>query len=100
MGREAAELASGQPKETIRTRRAGPGTFLQSVAMDTNTQWLPSPAPTPESPGPEAAPMFPPQHESAPPRRQSAFRRRLSAIGAALIALLAKFKAVLLFLSR
>ena len=61
--------------------------------MATNTQWLPTPVPAPEDPGPE-------EPRTSQPRTQSAIRRRLSAIGAAIVALLAKFKAVLLVLPK
>jgi Zn-dependent protease len=61
--------------------------------MDTNMQWWHRPVSAPEPPPPDPAPAFQP-----PPR--SGFRRRLSAIGAATVALLAKFKAVLLLLPK
>jgi Zn-dependent protease len=69
--------------------------------MDTNAKWLPAPWDTPRTPlpdpddGPREAPGPRPE-----PRRQSAIRRRLSAFGAAIVALLAKFKAVLLLLPK
>ncbi len=65
--------------------------------MDTNTRWLPTPAGAPDPPAPEPGPAF------APPRRQprsGAIRSRLSALGAAVLALLAKFKSVLLLLPK
>jgi Zn-dependent protease len=62
--------------------------------MDTKTQWWPAPASAPQIPSPE------PEPEAVPQRPRSAVRRRLSAIGAALIALLAKFKTVLLLLPK
>ena len=64
-------------------------------------KWLPAPWETPrapvESPSEEAVLEVP-----APPRprRQSAIRRRVSAIGAAILALLAKFKTVVLLLPK
>jgi Zn-dependent protease len=68
--------------------------------MDTNTKWLPAPWETPrpaeENPD-DRAPEPPPQHEQ---RRHSTVRRRASAIGAAILALLAKFKTVLLLLPK
>ncbi len=65
--------------------------------MDTNTRWLPTPAGAPDPPAPEPGPAF------APPRRQprsGAIRSRISALGAAVLALLAKFKSVLLLLPK
>jgi Zn-dependent protease len=63
--------------------------------MDTNRQWWPTPAAAPEAPPPEPEPTF----EPARPQ-PGGIRRRLSAIGAAILALLAKFKAVLLLLPK
>jgi Zn-dependent protease len=62
--------------------------------MDTNTQWWPAPARAPEAPPREPNPTFKPRRPQAP------IRRRLSAIGAAILALLAKFKSVLLLLPK
>src|SRR5437868_2663715 len=62
--------------------------------MDTNTQWWPAPASASEPPPSEPEPAVEPR------RPQSAIRRRLSAIGAAIVALLAKFKSVLLLLPK
>ena len=62
--------------------------------MDTNTQWLRAPLEPPRGGAPEPDP--PPGEPSARP----VVRRRLSAAGAALVALLAKFKAVLLLLPK
>src|SRR5947208_3266848 len=61
--------------------------------MDTNMRWLPAPYEPPGATQPEPA---------APPtsRPGSPIRRRVSAFGAALVALLAKFKAVLLVLPK
>ena len=67
--------------------------FLQSGAVDTNTQWLAAPLETPSGRAPEPEPP-------AEPRGQAGIRRRLSAIGAAILAVLAKFKAVLLVLPK
>ena len=61
--------------------------------MDTNSQWLPAPLEPPRGRAPEPEPPV-------APRAQSGIRRRLSAVGAALVALLAKFKAVLLLLPK
>jgi len=68
--------------------------------MDTNTKWLrapwdtpPTSAETPHDVAPEPSP--PPER-----RRQSGIRGRISAIGVAIVALLAKFKAVLLLLPK
>jgi Zn-dependent protease len=63
--------------------------------MDTNSQWWATPASAPEAAPPEPEPTF------EPPRPQAgSMRRRLSAAGAAILALLAKFKAVLLLLPK
>jgi Zn-dependent protease len=62
--------------------------------MDTNPQWWPAPAPAPDAPAPEPEPVL------ERPRRRSALRGRASAIGAALVALLAKFKTILLLLPK
>jgi Zn-dependent protease len=61
--------------------------------METNPSWLPTPARAPEAAEP------PPAFET---RRQarSGLRSRLSALGAAVLALLAKFKSVLLLLPK
>jgi Zn-dependent protease len=64
--------------------------------METNTQWLSPPAETPDGAGPERQPVFEPR----PRRPRSAIRRRLSGIGAGVIALLAKFKAVIVLLPK
>ena len=61
--------------------------------MDTNAQWLSAPLETPRGQAPEPEPR-------PEPRAKSGIRRRLSAVGAALVALLAKFKAVLLLLPK
>jgi len=61
--------------------------------MDTNTQWPFAPVGAPEAPAPEPEPAF--ERRAAGP-----VRRRLSAIGAAILALLAKFKTVLLLLPK
>jgi Zn-dependent protease len=58
--------------------------------MDTNSPWVAAPIAAPEPPPPDPQPAF----ES--PRPQSGLRRRLSAFGAGILALLAKFKAVIL----
>jgi Zn-dependent protease len=64
--------------------------------MDANTKWLPAPwdTPPPAVDNPSDEPTAPPP----PPRqrRQSSVRGRLSAAGAALVALLTKFKVLLL----
>jgi Zn-dependent protease len=62
--------------------------------MDTNPQWWTTPAPAPDAPRPEPEPLL-----ERPPRR-SGLRGRASAIGAAVVALLAKFKTVLLLLPK
>jgi Zn-dependent protease len=70
--------------------------------MNANMRWLPAPWETPPTPVETPAPADE-APEPAPPkvqRRQSALRRRLSAIGAAAIALLAKFKTILLLLPK
>ena len=61
--------------------------------METNTQWPFSPVGAPEAPQPEPEPAF-------ERRRPNPIRRRLSAAGAAILALLAKFKTVLLLLPK
>jgi Zn-dependent protease len=61
--------------------------------MDSNAQWW-APASAPEAPPPEPDPAL------EPPSSRSAIRRRASAIGAAVLALLAKFKSVLLLLPK
>jgi Zn-dependent protease len=64
--------------------------------METNPQWWPAPASTtPVTPPTEPDPPFEPTR-----RPRSAMRRRASAIGAAIVALLAKFKTVLLLLPK
>jgi Zn-dependent protease len=66
--------------------------------MAANTKWLPAPWATPPAPAEN-----PPEETFAPPRerrRQSGFRGRISAVGAAIVAMLAKFKAVLLLLPK
>jgi len=72
--------------------------------METNAQWPFAPVGGPEASRPEPAPAFelrPQGPEPAPePRRQGPIRRRLSAIGAAILAVLAKFKAILLLLPK
>ena len=72
--------------------------------MEANTQWPFAPVGTPEAPRPEPEPVFEP-HPQGPepasePRRQGPIRRRLSAIGAAIVAVLAKFKAILVLLPK
>jgi len=63
--------------------------------METNTPWLPAPAPAPDQPLAEPRPAF------EPPRRQhSGIRSRVSALGAAIVALLTKLKSVLLLLPK
>ena len=63
--------------------------------MDTNTQWPFAPVGAAEAPLPE------PEPEPASERRgPGPIRRRVSAIGAAIVALLAKFKTVLLLLPK
>jgi Zn-dependent protease len=62
--------------------------------MSTNAQWLTVPPHPPEEPGP------PPLPPSAEPPRASSIRGRMSAIGAGIIAVLAKFKAILLLLPK
>ena len=67
--------------------------------MDTNTQWPFAPVGAAEAPLPEPEPE--PEPEPAFGRRgPGPIRRRLSAIGAAIVALLAKFKTVLLLLPK
>src|ERR1700729_339181 len=68
--------------------------------METNTNWPFAPVRTPEGPGPEPEPAFQPYEPEPQPRRQGPIRRRLSAAGAAIVALLAKFKAILLLLPK
>jgi Zn-dependent protease len=65
--------------------------------METKPQWWPAPASTaaPATPPDEPAPPF-----ERPGRPQSGLRRRASAIGVAILALLAKFKTVLLLLPK
>ncbi|MBV9802294.1 MAG: site-2 protease family protein [Solirubrobacterales bacterium] len=73
--------------------------------METNTQWWSAP---PGAPQPQSEPSQP--HEPEPPlahsrsgprpQQQSGIRGKLSAAGAAIVALLAKFKAVLLLLPK
>jgi Zn-dependent protease len=57
--------------------------------METNTQWPFAPVGAPQAPTPEPEPVF-------EPRRPPPIWRRLSAIGAAIVALLAKFKSIVL----
>jgi Zn-dependent protease len=57
--------------------------------MQTNTQWPFAPVGQPEVPISEPEPVF-------EPRRGAGIRRRLSAVGAAILALLAKFKSIIL----
>jgi Zn-dependent protease len=64
--------------------------------MNANTKWLRSPWDTPPTPAespPDTVPEPPPPRAQ---RRQSGIRGRISAIGAAILALLTKFKALLL----
>jgi Zn-dependent protease len=64
--------------------------------MDTHTKWLPAPWDTPPAPAESPHDRAP---EPAPPRehrRESGIRARVSAIGAAILALLTKFKVLLL----
>jgi Zn-dependent protease len=70
--------------------------------MNANMKWLPAPWETPPTPVESQNPADEaPEPAPAKQRRpQSAIRRRLSAIGAAVIALLTKFKAVLLLLPK
>ena len=58
--------------------------------MDTNSPWAAASIAAPEPPPPDPQPAF------ELPRPQSGLRRRLSAFGAGILALLAKFKAVIL----
>jgi Zn-dependent protease len=58
--------------------------------MDTNSSWLAAPLAPPEAPPPDPPPAL------EPARPQSGLRRRLSAFGAGAVALLAKFKAIIL----
>jgi Zn-dependent protease len=58
--------------------------------MDTNSPWVAASIAAPEPPAPD------PQASFEPPRPRSGLRRRLSAFGAGIVALLAKFKAVIL----
>ena len=58
--------------------------------MDTNSPWVAASITAPEPPPPDPQPAF------EAPRPQSGLRRRLSAFGAGILALLAKFKAVIL----
>jgi Zn-dependent protease len=62
--------------------------------MDTNSPWFAAPLAAPEAPPPEPQPVVEPR------RPQSALRRRISAFGAGVLALLAKFKAVILLLPK
>ncbi len=72
--------------------------------MEANTQWPFAPVGTPEAPRPEPEPVFEPHPQGPEPaserRRQGPIRRRLSAIGAAIVAVLAKFKAILVLLPK
>ncbi len=61
--------------------------------METNTPWPIAPVVAPEPPRPEPEPEF-------ERRRPGPIRRRLSAIGAAIVAVLAKFKTILLLLPK
>jgi Zn-dependent protease len=73
--------------------------------MNANTKWLPAPWDTPptspptsaETPHEEATPDPPPRQTR---RRRSGIRGRISAIGAAIVALLAKFKTILVLLPK
>jgi len=72
--------------------------------MEADTQWPFAPVGTPEAPHPKPEPVFephPPGPEPASERHhQGPIRRRLSAIGAAIVAVLAKFKAILVLLPK
>ena len=72
--------------------------------MEANTQWPFAPVGTPEAPRPEPEPVFEPHPQSPEPaserHHQGPIRRRLSAIGAAIVAVLAKFKAILVLLPK
>jgi Zn-dependent protease len=73
--------------------------------MNANTKWLPAPWDRPptspptsaETPHEEATPDPPPRQTR---RRRSGIRGRISAIGAAIVALLAKFKTILVLLPK
>jgi Zn-dependent protease len=64
--------------------------------MDTNPPWLPPPVQTPDAPAAEPGPVLAP----ASRRERSGIRSRLSALGAAVLALLAKFKSLILLLPK
>ncbi len=68
--------------------------------METNTNWPFAPVRTPEGSLPDPEPVFQPYEPEPQPRRQGPIRRRLSAAGAAIVAVLAKFKAILLLLPK
>jgi Zn-dependent protease len=72
--------------------------------MEANTQWPFTPVGTPEAARPEPEPVFEPHPQSPEPaserHHQGPIRRRLSAIGAAIVAVLAKFKAILVLLPK
>jgi Zn-dependent protease len=68
--------------------------------MEPTTPWLPAPAQADGTPPPPSEPRpIDPSYQQAP-RQQSALRRKLGAIAAAIVALLAKFKSVLLLLPK
>jgi len=64
--------------------------------MDTNTKWLPAPWDTPPTPAENHDDGAPQPTAPRERRRQSGIRGRISAIGAAILALLTKFKVLLL----
>jgi Zn-dependent protease len=68
--------------------------------MDTNTKWLPAPWDTPPTSPEDPQAGAPEPAHPRKRRRQSGIRGRISAIGAAIIALLAKFKAVVLLVPK
>jgi Zn-dependent protease len=67
--------------------------------MEPTTPWLPAPAPADGNPPPSEPRPLETSYQQAP-REQSALRRKLGAIAAAIVALLAKFKSLLLLLPK
>jgi Zn-dependent protease len=68
--------------------------------MESGTQWLPAPAPADGSQPPSEQRPLGPAYGPPPREERSGLRRKLGAVLAAIVALLAKFKSVLLLLPK